>query len=273
MIIKTRQIDKPKIDVLVKEGETHLWKYFHNHHYMTANKELKDSLPPGAKFYTFYFLENNQEILVGCAGVIFQISTVQEAKRLTRVVVLPEYQGLGFGKTIVNTLGEYYTDKGFLLYGATYHPRLGNYRENSPLWKGSHYNLREFKLNPEMNNNGMTGLRDGIKMYRHIYNKHSSYNLEFDVLEFSKLKRTVKELEVILSEENYKEYSEVFAVYKKMAKEFNIEINPKLVLGKILSTDEHQKGKDSHKRLFNKNKRKPLTSAERKMKKKERKER
>ena len=217
MKIQLKSFKKPQIKVIVKEGEKHLWKIFHPHHYMTADKPFKESFPSAATFYTFYWVIDNEEILIGCSGVIFQISKVQKSRRLTRVVVLPEFQGMGFGSLIVNNISEFYTNLGFKVYSATYHPRLGEYRENSNLWEGSHYNLREFKLNDDIHNKGMSGLRDGLKMYRHSYKKEEKNKILFNPLEVNFILKQVKDIEEHLTIDNEEEYNELFKKYKEVA--------------------------------------------------------
>ena len=260
MKVQTYTFSKPPLDVIVKEGEKHLWYLFHPHHYMTADKPVEGSLPVSAMFYTFYWMINNQEILIGCAGALFQISKKEEAKRLTRVVVLPEYQGLGFGSLIVNTLGEFYTKSGYKLYSATYHPRLGEFREASKLWEGTHYNLREFKENDNLNGHTITGLRDGDKMYRHSFVLSSSYDLLFDPIDLAKKKREIKLIKREETKEHNIKRKELNAILKLAGEE---EVQ-RLKALPDMNEETHQKAKAEHSKLFNKNKRKKLTPEERK---------
>jgi len=160
MNIKFKSFNKPKLNIIVKEGEKHLWKNFAEHHYMDH------SLPKSCVFYTFYWVKDNEEILVGCTGVLFQIARNLTARRFTRLVVLPEYQGLGFGSLIINTIASYYKNEGIQrFYLSTFHPRLGEYMRNSDKWTPSNNNLTEFKTNDKAATKAMKGLRDGIKMY------------------------------------------------------------------------------------------------------------
>jgi len=262
--ICTKEFNRKEHKILVKEGEKHLWKKFHPHHYMTANKPLKDSLPAAATFFTYYWLLGGEEILIGCAGVLFQINVKQDSKRLTRVVILPEFQGLGFGSAVVNSVAEFYDDNGFKIYSATYHPRLGEYRENSKLWEGTHYNLREFKTNDNAEEYGMSGLRDGANMYRHSYKKQSNYSLLYNPLDYKKIKKEIDILEKNLTIENEIFYLELFKTYKKLSLVMGLLEPKKVKIQSLGVTDiDHIKSKEEHKRLFG-NKRKVLSAAERK---------
>jgi GNAT superfamily N-acetyltransferase len=262
--VRMKSFTKIKTKIVVKEGEKHLWKIFHPHHYMTANKPIETSFPNGAKFYTFYWVLNGVEILVGCAGVLFQISKVQESKRLTRIVVLPEYQGLGFGSKIVNLISEYYTDLGFKVYSATYHPRLGKYRENSNLWEPTHYNQREFKLNDDYVSKGMSGIRDGVRMYRHSYKKPAGYILFYNPVKLSSIERELFNLEKNLTLDNYQEYTELYNQAKVIWDIIGVQYQKKSPRPLSINTEGHRNSKEEHKRIFNKPKRKPLSKLERK---------
>eukprot|EP01084_Bolivina_argentea_P088398 159602_1 len=59
-----------------------------------------------------------------------------------RTVVLPSYQGLGFGSRIADAISEYMALHGYRMQSKTAHPRYGRYRDNSPLWNalGTNHN-------------------------------------------------------------------------------------------------------------------------------------
>ena len=252
MEIKETKYTKQKYNIRVKINERHLWPLFHPHHYMS------DSLASGASFYTFYMYNNGKETLFGCMGVIPQISKV-EARRITRLVILPEFQGQGLVKCMINQIGEYYHSKGIRLYCATFHPRLGEYQERSELWEASSNNQKEVKTkNTFFEDNDLhTGLRDGVAMYRYYYKGSENspdYKLLYDPLEISALKTIRKESP---SPEINKQIKD---------KEQEIKDLQEKIYGedlKIVNDYEHEQSKEKFKKIFNKNKRKPLTKEER----------
>ena len=264
MIIKLQEFPKFDIKLVVREDEKHLWKYFHPYHYMTANSPIDKSFPNSAKMFTFYWVRENIEILVGCLGVMFQIASYP-AKRLTRVVVLPEFQGLGISSKMINSIADYYTSKGFKVYGATYHPRLGEFRQKSPNWEKGHYNLREFKLSEDHTDKSMLGLRDGESMYRHYYVRDSKYSLNYDILEYDRINKECSVMEENLTPENYEVYKELKTLQKKFNDMFGIKTITK-TMEKCLTDEENQKYK-----MLRKPKRVPMTAEERKRIKQERK--
>jgi GNAT superfamily N-acetyltransferase len=66
---------------------------------------------------------------------------IQNAYRDSRIVVLPDYQGLGLGTSISNFIGAICKSTNYRYFTKTIHPALGNYRNvNSDIWKPTVYN-------------------------------------------------------------------------------------------------------------------------------------
>lgn len=55
--------------------------------------------------------------------------------RGSRVVVLPEFQGRGFGVRLSEFIAELYIRNGFRYFARTAHPKMGEFRNNSEKWK------------------------------------------------------------------------------------------------------------------------------------------
>lgn len=127
---------RDSIELKFKRDEKDLWEIFSKHHY------LDTGLNKACHFYTAYW----NDILVGCSAVLpLPSGHFKNAFREHRVVVLPEYQGMGFGSVISNTIAQLYKNKGCLFYSKTAHPKLGEYRERSPLWEPSAKNKLIFE--------------------------------------------------------------------------------------------------------------------------------
>lgn len=265
MTEEIKTYDRPMYKVRVKVNERHLWPIFHPHHYMT------DSLASGATFYTFYMYKDGEETLFGCCGVITQIAK-QPSRRLTRLVILPEFQGLGLAKHIINHIGEYYQSKGIRLYSATFHPRLGDYRARSEYWQESSNHLSERTVHNDFfeQSDMHIGLRDGVAMHRYYYDssklpesKRPQYNLLYDTLALSELK-TKK-----AKSNDSNEILNLTKTINKIEKEIN-EIEQKVFENDSLIKEQKQMeiDKQNLKRLFKKPKRKPLSKQEREQLKK-----
>jgi len=264
MKITSTTFEKPQLNIIVKEGEKHLWDKFKFHHYMSHD------LPNSSVFYTFYWVQDDIETLIGCSGILFQIAKNISARRFTRVVVLPEYQGLGFGSKMINTLGKYYKDSGIdKIFLATFHPRLGEYMEASKYWTPSANNLQEFNKNELDKSSTIKNLRDGVAMYRYNFIGWGDYELLYDPILIRKLKNEVQETKKEFGIDS-KQYKLILAKYNTAPKSEPLPETPIIELQ--TNFEGHIKSKEEHKKLFKKNKRKVLTAAERKKLKKEKRE-
>jgi GNAT superfamily N-acetyltransferase len=69
------------------------------------------------------------------AVLAYPSGTVKNAFRGHRLVILPDYQGFGFGHHLAELVAQHYLDNGKRFFAKTSHPRLGEYRDSSKLWK------------------------------------------------------------------------------------------------------------------------------------------
>ena len=56
---------------------------------------------------------NEEDVIVGVCGVIHFPSTNKKLKKCSRLVILPDYQGIGLGKKLLNEVAEIYIKDGF----------------------------------------------------------------------------------------------------------------------------------------------------------------
>ena len=76
--------------------------------------------------------------------------TLSDAVRGSRTVVLPDYQGLGIGSILTDTVAGIYKNNGLTLYTKTVNPALGFHRDKrTDLWEPTPYN---HKYRKEMEN-------------------------------------------------------------------------------------------------------------------------
>jgi len=123
---------RPKIELQVSRVELKTWDFFKKHHYMS------ESVNKAFKFILFEW--NSKPIAIAVIGL--QIGRgVGNAFRDSRIVVLPDYQGLGLGTSISNFIGGISKDYGYRYFTKTIHPALGEYRnKNLHIWKPTNYN-------------------------------------------------------------------------------------------------------------------------------------
>tara|TARA_R110000822_G_scaffold300871_1_gene424440 strand:- start:43 stop:1197 length:1155 start_codon:yes stop_codon:yes gene_type:complete len=138
---------KPQIELQVSRVEPNTWDFFKKHHYLT------EDCSKSCKFYLFSW--NGKPI--GINAVIPQPSGhFKNGVRESRIVVLPDYQGLGLGTTISNFTASIYKDNGYRYFTKTVHPAIGGYRNNNKKhWRGTSKNGKSPKAQNAMG--GMSG--------------------------------------------------------------------------------------------------------------------
>lgn len=71
---------------------------------------MNSELTSAARCYGLY--DNNN--IIGFIGVLHQPHAVnRKIKRVTRLVILPDYQGIGLGTKLLETIADEYTSKGY----------------------------------------------------------------------------------------------------------------------------------------------------------------
>ncbi len=117
------------------EFKQNVWAIFAHHHYLTH--EISKS----ARCWVVLSEDGD---MVGFTSVLPMPSgTLKDAWRLTRTVVLPDYQGMGIGAIISDMVGEMYVAEGKRLYARTTHPRLARYRLASSVWRETEQSNRK----------------------------------------------------------------------------------------------------------------------------------
>lgn len=98
----------------------------------------------------FCFTWENQ--LVAFAAILPQLSKgVGKAMRMSRLVILPDFQGLGLGGKILDFMGGICLANGYKFYIKTIHFRMGLHLEHSNKWKPTIYNGKLRKKKEEVN--------------------------------------------------------------------------------------------------------------------------
>lgn len=126
-----RYLQRPEIEIKVSRCEKDAWDMFKRYHYLSG------SLNKTAVCYVGTY----HDIPV-CFGAILPLpsGTMKHAFREHRIVVLPDYQGMGIGNKFSEMLGEAYRRAGCRYFCKTANPRMGQHRDNSPLWKATSKN-------------------------------------------------------------------------------------------------------------------------------------
>ncbi len=129
------RLRRPPVELQVFRCQVAAWKLFAPHHYLSR------SLHRAARCYMALW----QGEPVAFAALLGAIGR-RGLRRISRVVVLPDYQGLGVGSRLCETLGELNRREGYRTTITTGHPAMVAYLARSPRWKvrsvrrtGSHW--------------------------------------------------------------------------------------------------------------------------------------
>lgn len=119
---------RPQLSIEVARVPYEAWKLFAPYHYMSAQ------LNKSAKCYGLWVNGS----LAAFAGVLhFPHAIRRDIKSVSRVVCLPDFQGLGLGFVLIETLGSAYKTLGFELRNYPAHPSF--IRAHRP----SHWSLKK----------------------------------------------------------------------------------------------------------------------------------
>ena len=128
------QLRQPKIELSIFRCRYETWNLFKQHHYLSEELNL------AAKCFVITL---NDKPCAFVAILPMPSGTIQNAYRISRIVVLPDFQGLGIGIKILNYFGSLYLSDNKKLYIKTSNPSL---------FKGMEYNKQHWFLTNENNN-------------------------------------------------------------------------------------------------------------------------
>ena len=179
---------RPAIELQIFRCRYEAWNIFKQHHY------LSEELNKSAK--CFLVLWNDKPIAF--MGILPMPSgTIQNAFRVSRLVVLPDFQGLGVGMKILNFFGAIYKKDGKTLYIKTANPSLfkGMIR-NTQHWDLINESNDVEKLKEtnrklkEQKDQGLIDFFGGIKYFKESVTKSykyigESYQGNIDILLFN----------------------------------------------------------------------------------------
>ena len=115
------------LQVYKKSNKREIWNIFKRHHYLSAD------FNPACNLFVAY-LENE---LVGMCAILPQPGVADgQAWRIHRLVVIPDYQGLGIGTKLLEYVCDLYKHYEKVVYLRTSHIKLITYMKHSNKWFG-----------------------------------------------------------------------------------------------------------------------------------------
>jgi GNAT superfamily N-acetyltransferase len=122
--LERRRLRRPTIEVEIHRCRMAAWQLFARHHYLSG------SLAIGARCYLATW---NGEPVTFCATL--PVITKKNHRRFTRIVTLPDYQGMGIGMKVVAAVASLHRAEGLRINVTSSHPALIRHCKHSPLWK------------------------------------------------------------------------------------------------------------------------------------------
>ncbi len=121
-----RQLQRPAIELKLFRCRRPLWRLFAKHHYLSGN------LNPAARCFVALCSDVPTAF---CATLA--IAGRRQHWRITRLVTLPDYQGLGIGTRVAAAVAELHRAAGHRLSITASHPALVAHCRRSPLWRAT----------------------------------------------------------------------------------------------------------------------------------------
>ena len=157
---------RPKIELQIFRCRYETWQMFKQHHYMSQN------LNKASKCFVVLF---NDKPIGFMAILPFPHGHIQNGYRISRIVVLPDFQGLGLGFILINYFGELYKKDNKTLYIKTSNPALfGAMKKNIDKWKLTNQVTKE-QLNSDWMEKQQTSDKGGMLKMRNAITKSYKY--------------------------------------------------------------------------------------------------
>lgn len=123
-----RYLCRPKINLEIHACRREVWSMFRKYHYLSGKLNNTSIC---------YMATINDSPVAFLALITFPGQGLKHAYREHRLVVLPDYQGMGIGNKFSETIAQAYIEHGCQYFCKTSNPRIGDHRDNSPLWRGT----------------------------------------------------------------------------------------------------------------------------------------
>jgi energy-coupling factor transporter ATP-binding protein EcfA2/ribosomal protein S18 acetylase RimI-like enzyme len=124
---------RPNIELQVSRVKSSTWNFFKKHHYLSEKSN---------KSYIYLLFEwNKKPVGISVIGRHIGRNNVEKSFRGSRIVVLPDYQGMGIGSKISEFSAGIIKNIGGKYYTKTINPALGEYRNKQiNKWKPTAFN-------------------------------------------------------------------------------------------------------------------------------------
>jgi ABC-type lipoprotein export system ATPase subunit/GNAT superfamily N-acetyltransferase len=171
---------RPNIELQVSRVESDTWNIFKKHHYLT---ELNNKA-----YAHFLFCWDDKPVGINVISPL-PSGSLKHAFRESRIVVLPDYQGMGIGHSISEFTASIYRSVGRRYFTKTVHPALGEKRNSCDKWRGTPDNGRERKKRKKEFNYESHWKHNSRPSYCHEYIGDSVFGYEDLLLPIKELRK------------------------------------------------------------------------------------
>lgn len=127
-------LQRDKIELSFEKTTTDSWVMFKKHHYLNSSIN---------KSCNCWIVKYENKPVAFIATLAYPSGTVKHAFREHRLVVLPDFQGIGIGNAVSEAVGQAYIEVGCRYFSKTANPRCGIHRDNSPKWRATSKNHKK----------------------------------------------------------------------------------------------------------------------------------
>lgn len=167
---------RPKIELQIFRCRYETWNIFKQYHYLT------EDLSKSSK--CFLTIWNDKPVAFN-AVLPLPSGTLKNAFRMSRTVVLPDYQGLGLGGFISDYIAKLYVKDGKRFYAKTSNPALWNKREKTQNWRVCDVQDNLDKIRKENSKGGQQRKVSITKSFEFIGNVDDIREEELNILRFN----------------------------------------------------------------------------------------
>ena len=119
-----RSVRRPSIELAIYRSSREMWGVFKPHHYLSGGLN-----PTSHCFVAFW-----RGSPVSFCATLPQMG-IRGMRRISRIVTLPDYQGIGIGSAFLRWVSEYYVSSGYRVSITTGHHGMISHCRRSPRWR------------------------------------------------------------------------------------------------------------------------------------------
>jgi GNAT superfamily N-acetyltransferase len=122
--LSRRRLRRPPIELAIRRCRRDVWSCFSRHHYLSADVHSSSHC----------WVATHEETSVAFCSVMNLVGR-RGRKRVSRLVTLPDWQGIGVGRRFLDAVAQMYVEQGFRMNLVTGHPAMIASLKRSAAWR------------------------------------------------------------------------------------------------------------------------------------------